>query len=124
MTIASKITVSINTQPPRTKNAKSVYCITDGTFFASVLDAAIQQHASTSEISKNCNDKVKSVKGKQYCFVHDMPMRIEDIANAMREAKATQTKTIAKLQKQNEILRSLLIEEQQRITNIINNLGF
>jgi hypothetical protein len=145
MVIASKITVDINTQPPRMGNAKAIYCITDGTFFASGLDAALAHNTDNSEISKVCRGKKKYAKGKQYCFVHDMSMHIEDIAAATREAKANTTaelqvqttklntqlsklnaqnteltKQIVELTRQNEIL----LEKQRKVSKIISELNF
>ena len=127
-TIATKIKIDIDTKPPRNANAKSIYCITDGTVFASGLDAAKAHHVSKSEISKACNGKVSHVKGKQYCFVSDIPMRVLDISTELSNVK-TNLSTIktelsranadkATLEEQNRQLRETLRNISETITAI------
>lgn len=127
-TIATKIRVDIDTKPPRNRNAKPVYCITDGTVFASGLDAAHTNNTATSDISNVCNGKLKKAKGKQYCFVSDIPMRVFDISTELSNAK-TNLSTIktelskanadkATLEDQNRLLRETLRNISETITQI------
>ena len=69
----------------RNKNAKPVFCITDGKPYASCTDAAEAVGVGIDSISMACHEKVKTVKGKQWCFVKDIPIRILDISNAYQE---------------------------------------
>lgn len=87
-TITKTTEITIDTKPVRNKNAKPVYCISDGSIYASGLDAANAIKVDFSTISAMCRGKIKSVKGKQYCFVSDLPNRILDISNATKELLA------------------------------------
>lgn len=84
-TITTTTEITIDTKPVRNKNAKSVYCISDGNIYASVLDTAIAENIVSSAISSVCRGKLKTANGKQFCFVKDMPSRILDISNTTKE---------------------------------------
>ena len=84
-TIINTTEVTLDTKPTRTKNAKPVFCITDGKPYASCTDAAITEGISVDSISLVCRGKIKTANGKQWCFVKDMPTRILDISNAYQE---------------------------------------
>ena len=83
--ITNTTEVTLDTKPVRTKNAKPVYCISDGSIYASCTDAAEAENLHMSSISLVCRGKAKTVNGKQWCFVKDMPARILDISNATKE---------------------------------------
>lgn len=84
-TITTTTEITIDTKPVRNKNAKPVYCISDGGLYASVTDAAIAENMSIWAISAACRGKFKTANGKQWCFVKDMPAHILDISNATKE---------------------------------------
>ena len=85
-TIVTKTEVKLNTKPERNRNAKSVYCITDGKIYASGADAAKANGVHPNSISAICIGRIKTVKGKKYCFVSDMQAHILEISNAMQDA--------------------------------------
>ena len=81
-TIINTTEVTLDTKPVRSKNAKSVYCITTGNVYASTIDAGIGEHCTQSGVSSVCRGKNKTCNGKQFCFVKDMPAHVLDISNA------------------------------------------
>jgi len=81
-TIHTTTEVTLDTKPVRTKNAKPVFCITDGKPYASCTDAALAEGVGIDCISLACRGKTKTANKKQWCFVKDMPTRILDISNA------------------------------------------
>lgn len=83
--ITNTTEVTLDTKPVRTKNAKPVFCITDGIPYASCTDAAEAEGVGIDSISLVCRGKTKTANGKQWCFVKDMPTRILDISNAYNE---------------------------------------
>lgn len=85
-TIVTKTEIKLDSKPARTKNAKPVYCISDGKVYASCLDAAKATGNCTSAISSVCRGVFKTAKGKQYCFVKDMSIHVVDVSNAMQAA--------------------------------------
>lgn len=70
------------------KNCKFVMCITDGKYFASVLDAAEYYGTSGSCISRACHGQGKAAGGKQFCFLNDIPMYLKEISNAINKSNA------------------------------------
>lgn len=83
--ITNTTEVTLDTKPVRTKNAKPVFCITNGNVYASVIDAAEGENALMTSVSSVCRGKLKTANGKRFCFVKDMPTRILDISNAYKE---------------------------------------
>ena len=84
-TIINTTEVTLDTKPVRSKNAKSVYCITTGNVYASTIDAGIGEDCAQSGVSAVCRGKNKTCNGKQFCFVKDMPAHILDISNATND---------------------------------------
>jgi DNA repair exonuclease SbcCD ATPase subunit len=66
------------------KNAKPVFCISTGEVFASVFDAAESVSSSHSNMSWALTQRMKTCKGKRWCFVSEIPEHLEEIANNMR----------------------------------------
>ncbi len=85
-TIVTKTEVKLNTKPERNRNAKSVYCITDGKVYASGIDAAEANGLKPATISAVCIGRLKTAKGKKYCYVNDMQARVLEISEAMQSA--------------------------------------
>ena len=83
--ITNTTEVTLDTKPVRNKNAKSVYCISDGNVYASGIDAAEKEGVSPNAIYLACHGKSKTCNGKLWCFVKDMHIRILDISNATKE---------------------------------------
>lgn len=124
-TIVTKTEVKLNSKPERTGNAKPVFCITDFKPYASGFDAAKANGVNQTAISAACTGKIKTVKGKKYCFIKDIPVRILDIAeagqallkdaNAYRAEKAYEKKK-SDLYKEIEARKQRLEKEQQELS--------
>jgi hypothetical protein len=122
-TIVTKTEVNLDTKPARTKAAKPIFCITDGKIYASGLDAAKAIGVDPTCISHVCLGKLKTVKGKKYCFVSEMQARILDISNAMQDAlkdanayraiKAEEERKAACEKKKNELHNKITAREEQ-----------
>ena len=80
--------VTLDSKPKRTKNAKAVFCITDGNIYASTVDAANAIGVHNSSISMCCTGKVATVKGKRYCFVKDLTIHVLDVASEIKSLYA------------------------------------
>ena len=123
-TIVTKTEVKLDSKPARTRNAKPVYCITDGKVYASGLDAAEAAGVYRTAISAACIGRLKTVKGKKYCFVSDMQVRILDISDAMQEAvknvstdkaKEAYEKAKSDLLKKIDARKKLIAKEQEKL---------
>lgn len=60
-------------------NSKPVFCITDGSVYASVTDAAEKAGANPSTMSFAITNNT-NCKGKRYCFVSDVMTHLEEIS--------------------------------------------
>ena len=67
-------------------NSKPVFCITTGTVYASVLDAAEHAGVGSGTMSRAITDNKKGAKcqGKRYCFVADVMDHFEEISQCSR----------------------------------------
>ena len=61
-------------------NSKPVFCITDGAVYASVIDAAEKTGATQSTMSAAVTGKIKTCKGKRYCFVANVMEHLDEIS--------------------------------------------
>lgn len=101
--ISTTTTITINSEPKRRGNAKPVFCITDGTLYASAVDAAKANGLNFATISAVCRGKFQTARGKQYCFVKDIPARVSDISATMQKYYAATAKQLAFEQAQKEV---------------------
>ena len=83
--ITNTTEVTLDTKPVRSKNAKPVFCITNGNVYASTVDASIGEKCHQTGVSAVCRGKSKQTNGKQFCFVKDMPTHILEISNIYNE---------------------------------------
>jgi hypothetical protein len=67
------------------KHCKPVLCIDTGEIFSSATDAATHFGVTEGCISMACNGKVKTVKGKRFCFVSRTSEHLDDIVCRIRE---------------------------------------
>lgn len=89
MNVVANVTeIQIDSTPIRTKNAKPVYCITDGKIYASVADAAIAEGTHLSNISCACRGKTSMANGKKWCFVKELQAHITDISSTMESLRS------------------------------------
>jgi hypothetical protein len=61
-------------------NSKPVFCITDGSVYASVSDAAEKVGVHHSVMSNAISGRSKTCKGKRYCFISDVIVHLDEIA--------------------------------------------
>lgn len=58
---------------------KPVLCITDGTVYASVHDAADFNHGNRGRMSEASRGLVEEYKGKRWCYVADIEHHLPEI---------------------------------------------
>lgn len=123
-TITTTTEITIDTKPVRNKNAKPVYCISDGNVYASGIDAAAAEKVHASLISAVCRGKYKEANGKQWCFVKDMPTRILDISNATKELvkDANIYRTQEAERKAKEAHQKAMHELEEKMTKLTDEL--
>ncbi len=111
------------------RNSKPVFCITDGAVYASVLDAAEKVNADPGTMSAAINGKIKTCKGKRFCFVANVMEHLDEIAEnlkirnekvaaydamtAEQNAKKEAQENLAKHKAKCEELRAKLAKEEQ-----------
>ena len=61
-------------------NSKPVFCITDGSVYASVTDAAEKVGVNPSVMSSAVSGRIKNCKGKRYCFITDVMTHLDEIS--------------------------------------------
>ena len=67
------------------KGCKQVICLTDRKVFTSVLDAAAAYKADAGDVSKCCNGKKHTAKGKKFCFLKDISLHLDELFAEDRE---------------------------------------
>ena len=73
------------------KNCKSVICIDTGEVFTSAIDAAESIGVHFSAISAVCRGKIRTLKGKRYCYLSQAPENLDSIVTRLREASAIES---------------------------------
>jgi hypothetical protein len=110
-------------------NCKPVFCITDGSVYASVTDAAEKNGIHFVSISNVCLNKQRHANGKRYCFVSDVMEHLDEISEnikvrnekvmsydamiAEQAAKKEAQEKLAKHKAKCEELRAKLAREEQ-----------
>jgi hypothetical protein len=69
-------------------NSKPVFCITDGAVYASVTDAAEKNGANPCNMSAAVTGKIKTCKGKRYCFISEVMEHLDEIAENLKVRNA------------------------------------
>ena len=72
------------------KNAKAVICIETGEVYASAMDAAAQVGAHITTISAVCLGKIRTYKGKHYCYLSRVNENLDSIVTRLRETSAVE----------------------------------
>ena len=120
-------------------NSKPVFCITDGSVYASVTDVAENFGVHMTAVSQVLNGKVRTCKGKRYCFISEVMAHLNEIAenfqirnakieaydamiaeqNAKKEAQENLAKHKAKCEELRQKLENeiRLLEEAQAIVD-------
>lgn len=65
-------------------NSKPVFCITDGAVYASVSDAAEKTGSTQSTMSAAVTGKIKTCKGKRYCFISNVMEHLDEISENLK----------------------------------------
>jgi hypothetical protein len=69
-------------------NSKPVFCITDGSVYASVTDAAIKVGVDASVMSNAVRGRSKTCKGKRYCFISEVMHHLDEISENINARNA------------------------------------
>lgn len=65
-------------------NCKPVLCITTGAIYASATDAAEKIGVSQATLCLAASGKIKTCKGKRYCYVNHVMQHLEEICENTR----------------------------------------
>lgn len=108
--VVTKTEITINSKPPRSKNAKAVYNVTTGDYYASTIDAGEKIGITQCSISMCCTGKSKTANKQKVIYVSDMPSHLEDISKAMKTAIKEKEDCLAILES-NETRNAMRIAE-------------
>ena len=82
MTINIKRAVNVTAVGIHTNgNSKPVFCITDGSVYASVTDAAEKNGTTLASMSHAVCGRQKTCNGKRYCFISDVMCYLDEISD-------------------------------------------
>lgn len=65
-------------------NCKPVFCITTGEIYASATDASEKLGVSLTVLAHAASGRLKTCKGKRYCYVQHIMQHLEEIAENTR----------------------------------------
>lgn len=87
-------------------NCKPIICITTGAIYASATDAAEKIGVSQSVLSMAAVGKIRTVKGKRYCYVQNVMQYLEEICEntRIREEKVAKYDKIVNTQRRKDAL--------------------
>lgn len=71
-------------------NTNAVMCITTGEVFTSCTDAAEHGNVTIGQMSHTCRTKGSLARGKQYCYIKDIDMHLDEISDAISKKNAYQ----------------------------------
>lgn len=97
-------------------NTNPVLCLTDGKIYTSATDAAEQNGVNQGCMSMACRGLLKTTKGKQYCYIKDLPMHIDRISKAI--AKEGAYDELLKREAERRRLKAQLAEYKQRLDEL------
>lgn len=69
-------------------NTNPVICLDNGNIYTSGIDAAEQNDIAPSQMSTVCRDEGRTAKGKQFCYVKDLHLRLNKISDALSKQNA------------------------------------
>ena len=87
-------------------NCKPVLCITTGEIFASATDAAEKFGVSLCVVAHAASGRIRTVKGKRFCYIKDVMQHLEEIAEntRIREEKLAEYDKIVNADKRKQEL--------------------
>jgi hypothetical protein len=103
------ITKQANAQAIGTRsngNCKPVICITTGAIYASATDAAEKIGVSQATLCLAASGKIKTCKGKRYCYINHVMQHLEEICEntRIREEKVAKYDKIVDTEKRKQAL--------------------
>lgn len=87
-------------------NCKPVFCITTGEIYASATDASEKLGVSLTVVAHAASGRIKTCKGKRYCYVNHIMQHLEEIAENTRvreEKVAAYDKIVGKEKRKQEL---------------------
>lgn len=112
ITIANE--ANIHTNGTRTsKNCKAVLCIDTGEVYNSCADAAEAAGVHWTQMSSACLGKVKTAKGKRYCYLNNRDENLNLMLARIRELSAMEEKAKMWDAQQAEIEEARKAEEKR-----------
>ena len=99
------------------KNSKAVICIDTGEVFTSCADAAEHAGVHFSAMSLACLGKVRTCKGKHYCYLSNATENLNAIVTRLRET-ATVEEDARKWREYQEAQEAVRKAEEQRAAEI------
>jgi hypothetical protein len=72
------------------KNAKAVICIETGEVYVSAMDAAEKVGVHLTTMSSVCLGKIRTCKGKHYCYLSRVAENLDSIVTRLRETAAVE----------------------------------
>ena len=87
-------------------NCKPVFCITTGEIYASATDASEKLGVSLAVVTHAASGRLKTCKGKRYCYVQHIMQYLEEIAENTRvreEKVAAYDKIVGKEKRKQEL---------------------
>lgn len=94
------------------KNCKPVICIDTGEVFTSAADAAEHVGVHFSMMSAACLGRVRTCKGKRYCYLSQAPENLNSIVTRLREVSAMESD--AKRWREYQAEQNRLRKEEER----------
>lgn len=71
-------------------NTNAVMCISTGEVFTSCTDAAEHGNVTIGQMSHTCRTKGSLARGKQYCYIKDIDLHLDEISDAISKKNAYQ----------------------------------
>ena len=102
-------------------HTKMVICIDTGEVFTSGVDTAESIDVHPSVISLCCTGRIKTVKGKRYCYVKDLAKNLESLTNSLQSKVSMLDKysdVIAEREAEEQRLEAERLAEQKRLEQL------
>ena len=102
-------------------HTKMVICIDTGEVFTSGVDTAESINVHPSVISLCCTGRIKTVKGKRYCYVKDLAKNLESLTNSLQSKVNMLDKysyLIAEMEAEEQRLEAEKLAEQKRLEQL------
>ena len=111
ITINNKATIKVEGKR-ESKLCKPVICIETGEVFASSADAAEYMGVHYTMMSAACIGKVKTCKGKHFCYLNSALENLDAVMTRLREANEMEAD--AKKWREQEAAERLRLEEERK----------